>query len=177
MDVCILLKNASDNESLEWLWRGQKGHACPLLPVPALPWGMRAQICPHLLRGIYPEHPALCDKTNHAAHSSTQSQHQQPSQSVSCLSHSVSCHCSLPAILTEEINTRPYNISPSTSLALHRDNYLYLKCWDHPEANSYVEDWDCPNKQSQNCVLKAAATTVILLFSQNRVASLLCTNE
>lgn len=43
------------------------------------------------------------------------------------------CHTLCPttfpsqAISTEEINTRLYNIFPSTSLALHRDNYLYLK--------------------------------------------------
>lgn len=103
-----------------------------------------------------------------------------PRASTSSLhSQCPACHTLCPApslsqaILTEEINTRLYSIFPGTSLAFQGDNYLYWKRWDHPEANSYVEDWDCPNK---HCVLKAAATTVTLLFFQKRVAALLCTN-
>lgn len=58
-----------------------------------------SDLLPLAAGGVYPEHPALYDKTNHAAHSSIQSQHRQPSQSVSCLSHPVSHHFSLPGYL------------------------------------------------------------------------------
>lgn len=100
-DGC-LLKNISANKSLEWLWRGQNGYACTaVLSCQFLPchgeWGLR--FAPTGRGGVYPEHPALYDKTNHAAHSSIQSQHRQPSQSVSCLSHPVSHHFSLPGYL------------------------------------------------------------------------------
>lgn len=176
MDVCILLKNASDNESLEWLCRGQKGHACTAVLwcqflLSCGEWGLR--FAPHLLRGqIQNVLHFLIRQTillTALPRANTGSLHSQyPACHTLCPATSLS-----QAILTEEINTRLYNIFPSTSLALQRDNYLYWKCWDHPEANSYMEDWDCPNK---HCVLKAAATTVTLLFSQKRVASLLCTN-
>lgn len=175
MDVCILLKNASDNESLEWLRRGQKGHACTAvlycqfllchgewaLRFAPTCWGGSIQTILHFVIRQTMLLTTLPRVDNGSLHSPC----------PAC--HTLCPAASLPqAILTEEITTRLYSIFPSTSLALHRDNYLYLKCWGHLEANSYVEDWDCPNK---HCVLKAA-TAVTLLFSQKRVASLLCTN-
>lgn len=130
MHVCILLKNASANKSLEWLWRGQKGHACTaVLSCNFLlchgEWGLR--FAPTCSGGSIQN--ILHFMIRQAMLLTALSRVNPGSLHSQC----PACHTLCPAtflsqaISTEEINTRLYNIFPSTSLALHRDNYLYLK--------------------------------------------------